>query len=140
MASKFLVVTCQNCLNEIVIPWSTPLRTVPHLGRLSRGTPYIDVACPRCAHVFRYTPLYNIRERLYDTKGPVPQLPAQTVWFGSWLRCGDESCDSHVLIESAMPFGVTSTDVKQFVSRWVLHGVTCYCGHGPALPLELEWD
>lgn len=138
MASKFLVVTCRNCQREIVIPWSTPLRTIPHPRMSSTGVPYIDVACPGCAHVFRYTP-DDIHQRLFDTEDP-DQLPAQTVWFGSWLECDDESCASHVLIESAMPFGSTSADVKRFVSRWDLHGITCYSGHNPTLPLELTWD
>ena len=136
--SKFLIVTCQDCSDEIVLHWSTPLRTFPRRELLPTGVLYIDVACHRCGHGYRYT-ADNVHERLYDTADP-DQLPGQKVWLGSWLRCDGESCDSHVLVESAMPVGSTSNDVKQFFSRCTLHGITCYSGHAPALPLELMWD
>lgn len=135
------VVPCHKsgCVNEIVLPYSIPLRTRHSPDRSAKGDPYLDVACPQCGHVFRYTP-DMIRPQVYD--GPDPyQLPAQMIWLGVWLKCAAKNCASHVLVESVAPPAATRQYVDASVARWqVDDGVSCYAGDAVLRPLKIMWD
>lgn len=133
-------INCQNptCDQKIVLPHSSLLRRVPNLVEPAKDDDYIDLACPKCAHVFRYTH-ESIQHVLFDTEDPTI-LPWAMQWFGAWLECDDESCFSHVLIESAVAKDASVSDLKAFVARWILHGITCYSGHPAKTPIELRWD
>jgi hypothetical protein len=135
------VVSCQTpgCVSVVVLQHSILLRTKLHPDRSATGDPYIDVACPECAHVFRYTP-DMIRLQVYDTPDPY-QLPAQTVWLGVWLKCDGNNCASHVLVESAMGASAKAKDVVAFVARWQVDDeVMCYSEHQAKHPPLRMWD
>src|SRR5712692_491240 len=135
-----LNVACQTrcCTNEIVLPYSIPSRSGQDPDTSATGNPYLDIACPQCGHVFRYTPDLS-RQGVYDTPNPY-QAPAQTVWLTVWLKCDSKTCTSHVLVESAMVSGATDKDVLRFVSGWLVDDqVTCHSGHQSKSPPEPMW-
>jgi hypothetical protein len=141
MACIYTVVRCQHpsCGNEIVLPYSIPLRTRNNPDVSAKGDLYLDVACPQCAHAFRYTP-DSFQARFYDTADPY-QLHDHYLWFGLWLKCDGESCASHLLIESTTGRGATGEYVKAFASRLTIDkNVMCFSGHTAKFPLRPLWN
>ena len=138
MARELLVVSCQSeeCLQEVVLPFYRSM--VPYPGRANLQEVFLDVACPRCAHVFRYPP-NKIRRRIYFLESE-KRLPEDAVPLGVWLMCDRKDCPSHALVESAMAAGTKGEDVRVFAARWQMHGITCYYGHPARVPLALTWD
>jgi len=130
--------TC-GCTYEIVLPYSSLLRVRQQsLRRTATGESYLDVACPQCGHVFRYTPNMT-RDRVCDTRDPY-QPPAKAVWFRVFLDCESEGCASYLEIESGIVSSATPKDVNAFVSGWLLDDVVkCSSGHQAKRPLEIVW-
>jgi hypothetical protein len=141
MPHSLEVVTCQacGCTNETVLPYSNLLQVRQQSPRrTAAGDPYLEVACPRCKHVFRYTPDMT-RERVYDTRDPY-QPPALAVWFGVFLKCESERCASYLEVESAMVSSATANDINAFISNLLLDdAVKCLSGHQAKRPLEVMW-
>ncbi len=141
MPHSLELVLCQSggCTNEIVLPYSSLSEARQQSPRrTARGEPYLDVACPRCRHVFRYTPEMT-RECVYDTLDPY-QPPAQAVWFGVFLKCDSEGCPSYLEVESAMVSSATAKDIDAFISDLFLEdAVKCCAGHQAKRPLEVMW-
>lgn len=141
MACQYTAIRCQGdgCTQEIVLPHSIPLRTRHSPNRLATGAPYLDVACPRCGLVFRYTEDMFDR-RMYETDDP-RKLHDHYLWFGLWLKCNGKNCASHVLIESTTGATATSEYVRAFVSRLnVDKNVTCFSGHTAKFPFCQLWN
>jgi hypothetical protein len=141
MPHSLEVVLCQTCgcTKEIVLPHSSLLQVrqqSPH--RTATSDPYLDVACPHCGHVFRYTPNMT-RERIYDTRDPY-QPPAQALWFRVFLKCESECCASYLEVESAKASSAAAKDIRAFISDWFLDdAVKCRSGHQAKRPLEVVW-
>lgn len=137
-ALKFISCQARGCANEIALPYSTLLRTPQSPAESATGAPCLDVACPQCRQVFRYTPEMG-RQRVYDPPDPY-QPPAQAVWFRVWLKCDSKQCVSHVVIESAMASGATAKDINAFITTWFLDNrVKCCSEHQAKQPLEIVW-
>ena len=126
-----------SCRTEIVLPFLSPLENfllVPWV----RGDPYLDIACPECRHVFRYTALLS-RQRVSDAQYPY-RRPASFVWFRVWLKCDRIACNSQIQVDSVMPNAAIAEGVKTLVTRWVVDGaVKCGFGHQASQPLETMW-
>jgi hypothetical protein len=141
MPHSLEVVLCQTsgCTNEIVLPYSSLSQVRQQsLRRTAGGDPYLDVACPNCGHVFRYTPDMT-RGRDYDSRDPY-QPPAQAVWFKVFVRCEGERCASYLEVESAKASSATAKDISAFISDWFLDdAVKCPSGHQAKRPLEAMW-
>jgi hypothetical protein len=141
MPRSLVVVLCQawGCACEIVLPYSSLLQVrQQNLRRTARDDPYLDVACSRCRHVFRYTPDVT-RTRVFETRGPY-QPPAQAAWSRVFLKCESEGCPSYLELESAMVSSATAMDINAFISGLVLDdAVKCCSGHQAKRPLEIMW-
>lgn len=128
-------------MNEIVLPYpySSLLQVRQQsLRRTATGDPYLDVACPNCRHVFRYTPDMT-RARVYDARDPY-QPPAEAVWFRVFLKCDSEGCASHLEVESAIVSSATAEEINAFISVLFMDdAVTCSSGHHAKRPLEVMW-
>lgn len=123
------------CSIEIAFPYPPQMRQD---ADASADYSYLDIACPWCAHVYRYNP--QISGHLdYDQPNPY-QSPAQTAWIRVWLKCDNRDCESQVVIESAMASGTTDKELKMFVSRWLIHSeVTCGNSHQADQPSRVMW-
>jgi hypothetical protein len=133
------VIVCQapNCRTEIVLPFLAPLENFPFVPSVG-GDPHLDVACPGCSHVFRYTAALS-RQRVSDNQYPY-RRPASAVWFRVWLKCVGTACNSRIQVDSAMRNAAIDEGVKRLVSRWVVDdAVKCSFGHQPFQPLETMW-
>jgi hypothetical protein len=133
------VVDCQaqGCRTEIVLPFFTPLENFPIVTAV-RGEPYLQVACPGCGHVFRYTGARS-RQAVSDTQYPY-RRPASAVWFRVWLKCAGTACNSRVQVDSTMTNAGIDAGVKPLVSRWVVdNAVKCGFGHEAFQPLQIMW-
>jgi hypothetical protein len=138
MSYALQVLDCQrtSCRSEIVLPFLAPVENFP-LVPSTGGDPYLDVACPECSHVFRYTGALT-HQRVCDQY--LYRRPATAVWFRVWVRCNDAACNSHVQIESSMRNGAIAEGVKTLVSSWVIDdAVKCCCGHQASQPRERMW-
>jgi hypothetical protein len=139
MSYALHVLDCQgtSCRSEIVLPFLAAVENfslVPAAG----GDPYLDVACPECSHVFRYTSALCL-QRASDAQYPY-RRPASAVWFRAWVRCDRIACSSHIQIESSMRNGSIADGVKTLVSRWVVDdAVKCGNGHQAVQPPETMW-
>jgi len=137
-ALKFIPCRARGCLNEIALPDPTLLRTSQSPAGSATGPPYLDVACPQCRQVFRYTP-EMCRQLVRDMKDPY-QPPAQAVWLRVWLKCDSKECVSHVVVESTMVSGATAKDINAFIASWFPDdGVKCCSEHQAKQPLEIVW-
>lgn len=133
------VIVCQapSCRTEIVLPFPSPPENFPLVPSVG-GDPYLDVACPGCGHVFRYTSAQS-RGRVSDTPNPY-QRPASAVWLKAWLKCDGTACNSRIQVESAMTTSAMDRPVKTLVSRWVIDdAVKCGVGHQAFQPPETIW-
>jgi len=139
MSYALQVLDCQgtSCRAEIVLPFLAAVENfslVPSAG----GDPYLDVACPECSHVFRYTGALS-GQRISDAQYPY-RRPASAVWFRVWVRCNGTACNSHIQIESSMRNASIAEGVKTLVSCWVVDdAVKCCYGHQAVQPLETMW-
>lgn len=139
MPDALQVIACQapNCRTEIVLPFLSPLENFP-LVPSGAGDPYLDIACPRCGHVFRYTSALS-RQLVSDTPYPY-RRPASAVWFRVWLKCAGTPCTSRVQVDSAMTNAGIEEGVKTLVRHWrVDDAVKCGIGHQASQPLETMW-
>ena len=139
MSYALQVLDCQgtSCRSEIVLPFLAAVENFSLLTAVG-GDPYLDVACPECSHVFRYTGVLS-RQRASDAQYPY-RRPASAVWFRVWVRCNGTACKSHIQIESSMTNGAIAEGVKALVSRWVVDdAVKCGCGHQALQPPETMW-
>lgn len=127
-----------SCRTEIVLPFLAPVQNSPLVTSIG-DDPYLNVACPRCSHVFRYASAQN-RQRVSDTPNP-SQPPASVVWFRVLLECDGTACNSRIKVESAMTNGAIDEGLKTLVSRWVVDGAAVKCGfaHQVFRPLETMW-
>jgi hypothetical protein len=136
-ALQVIVCQAQSCRTEIVLPFGTPPENFPLLPSAG-GDPYLDIACPGCGHVFRYTSAQS-SHRVSDTPSPY-QRPATAVWLRVWLKCDGTACNSRIQVESAMTPSAMDRPVKTVVSRWVVDdAVKCGFGHQAFQPLEAIW-
>jgi hypothetical protein len=139
MPDALQVIVCQTpgCSTEIVLPFPSSQENfslVPSIG----GDPYLDVACPGCGHVFRYSGSLS-RQRVSSTQYPY-RRPASAVWFRVWLKCDSTSCNSQIQVDSTMTNADIDKGVKTLVTRWVVDdSVKCGFGHRAYQPLETMW-
>lgn len=140
MPHALQIIVCQatTCRTEIVLPFRTPVQNSPLVTSIG-DDPYLNVACPRCSHVFRYAGAKS-RQRVFDTPNPY-QPPASVVWFRVLLKCDGRACTSRIKVESAMTNGAIDEGMKTLVSRWVVDdaAVKCGFGHQAFQPPETMW-
>lgn len=113
------IIVCQatSCRTEIVLPFLAPVQNSPLVTSIG-DDPYLNVACPRCSHVFRYASAQS-RQRVSDTPNPY-QPPASVVWFRVLLKCDGTACNSRIKVESAMTNGAIDEGLKN--ARFTLGG------------------
>jgi hypothetical protein len=135
------VIVCQatSCKTEIVLPLLSPTTLAEECSDPSvRGDSHLNVACPRCGRVFRYTVALS-RQRVSDTPNPYLRS-GSAVWFRVWLKCDGIACGSRIQVESATTSGAIDEAVKPLVSRWMVDDVVkCGFGHRALQPLEMMW-
>jgi hypothetical protein len=139
MPDALQIIVCQvpTCRAEIVLPFLSPLENFPLVPSVG-GDPYLDVACPGCSHVFRYTADLS-RQCVSDAQYPY-RRPANVVWFRVWLKCDGTACNSQIQVDSAMPNAAIAEGVRTLVPRWVVDdAVKCGFGHHASQPLETMW-
>ena len=119
--------------HEIQIPFPSRLGKPPNPIETAKDIFAVNIACPRCKHVYEYTH-EDIRQHLFQIPDQYP-VPSEPISFVVEFVCDDPNCKSLALVHTMRVAGESEAAVIDRLRQSVFHTI-CMNNHVLHFPTD----